>query len=132
VNPRSSASSALSRFRRPRADAARALGEFGEATAGSLIDRSGETFVYGAAAEIQMVLWRICSPTQQREKERQQSGQRGKSREDLASARQRQSWSGRPRHLAQTWRAGELALLVRYAFTAERSSAMRTSRRRFT
>jgi len=80
-----------------------------------------------------MPFGRILSPTQQCEKERHQSGKSSQSRQDMPeAARQRRLRCRRTRHSAQARWAGELSLIVGYAFSAERSSAMRTQCRRFT
>jgi hypothetical protein len=79
-----------------------------------------------------MILWRVHSPLQQGKEEHHERGERSKSSEELPEASCRgQLCCGRKRHPAQTRRTSELALFVRYAFAAERASAMWTSRCRF-
>src|SRR5215475_877344 len=83
--------------------------------------------------EVQMLFRRIHSPAQQQEKDCHQTGERDESGKKLPeSTDQRPLWCWRKSHAAKTWRTGKLSFLVRYTFTTERSSAMRTSRRRFT
>jgi hypothetical protein len=79
-----------------------------------------------------MQLGRIHSPAQKCKEERSQTGKGGNSRKDLPEpTRQRRLGCGRTRHPAQAGRAGELIVLVRHAFAAERSSAVQAPRRRF-
>jgi len=85
------------------------------------------------AAKVQMLFWRIHSPTQQSKKKCRQTYQRRKSGKDFAEqTRQRCLRCARTRQPAQTRRAGQLSLLIRYAFAAERSAAVWTPCRRFT
>jgi len=84
------------------------------------------------SAEIEMIFRRIHSPSQNCEQYRRERDERENPNHGLPellhprSLRRRRTF-----HPAQAWRTGELALLVRHAFTAECSAAMWTSRRRF-
>jgi hypothetical protein len=83
--------------------------------------------------KVQMLFWRICSPTQQKEKNRHQTGERGDSGENLPeSTGLRWFRCRRTCHQAKTWRTGQLSFFVCYTFTTECSSAMRTPCRGFT
>ena len=76
-------------------------------------------------AEVQMLFRCIHSPTQQTKENRHQTGKSGDSGKDFSEqACQRCLRCGRTRQPTQTRWAGELSLLVRYAFAAEGSSAM--------
>src|SRR5258705_897099 len=80
-----------------------------------------------------MLLRRIRPPTEQQEKDRHQRGKRGNSgKKAPKSTGRRHLRRWRMRHSAKTRRTSQLPFLVCYAFPAERSSAMWTSRRRFT
>src|SRR5260370_9911752 len=85
AKPRSSASSAFSRFPLSRADARRPPCEEAGADATSLIAFPRRPVIDGDA-EVQMLLRRIHSPTHQCAKERHQSGKSSDSLQDLPEA----------------------------------------------
>jgi len=72
-----------------------------------------------------MLFRRIRSPRKHGEEKRHQTNKSGQSSQDLAKETcGRCLRRSRTRQPAQTWRASHLSILVRYAFAAERSSAV--------
>ena len=126
ANPRSSASSELSWLGRERASPNRPdCAADGTVSLTALLAR----LLGSGTVEFQTQLRRIRSPTQYHEKERHETGKSSQSGKRLpASADERRLGCGWLRDSAQARRARELALFVGDAFTAERSSAVWTSR----